>query len=201
MLTGKGVMHSYTHTKKIPPLTHYILEHREEFTGQTYHFVDHNPVELSQLILTIKSYLDLKVPREIYVSYPMAKFGTGILKSVVKGLNRVGIEARLPAEMMFMENFYQTQTLSTEKLKNSSYGLPKPEKSVFTELPRIIEYYITRWEHLNLISAYNVCFFDPLRQTEQFASEPDKLLDAIHTEEIQPLADFEELRETPSTER
>ena len=126
----------------------------------------------------------------------MARLGAGFLRFILKGLNKIGIDARLPAEMMFMENFYQTQTLSTEKLKNSSYGIPDPEKSVFTELPSIIDYYITRWEHLNLISAYNVCFFDPLRQTEQFARAPDKLLEAIHNERIQPLADFEELRES-----
>lgn len=200
LFTSKGILHSYTHTKKIPPFVHYILENREEFSGQTYHFVDHNPVELSELILTIKSYLNLKIPRGIYVSYPMAKLATGFLKSIVKGLNRVGIEAGLPAEMMFMENCYYTQTLSTEKLKRSSYGLPAPDKSVFTELPRIIDYYIARWEHLNLISAYHVCFYDPLKQTEQFAADPTTLLDAIHTEKIPALADFEELRETPDTE-
>ncbi len=195
MLTTRGVMHSYTSTKKIPPFVHYILENRDEFTGQSYHFVDHNPVELGQLILTVKSYLELNIPREIYVTYPMAKFGTGFLRFILKGLNRIGIEARLPAEMMFMENFYKAQTLSTEKLKKSSYGIPDPHKSVFSELPSIIDYYITRWEHLNLISAYNVCFFDPLRQIEQFSAEPEKLLDAIHGERIQPLADFEELRQ------
>ena len=199
MLTGKGIMHSYTSTKKIPPFIHYLIEHREEFTGQTYHFVDHNPVELSQLILTIKSFLEINIPKEIYVSYPMARFGTNCLRFLLKGLNKIGIEARLPAELMFMENFYKTQTLSTEKLKKSSYGIPDPEKSVFTELPSIINYYIARWEHLNLISAYNVCFFDPLKQTEQFAQDPNKLLEAIHSDRIQPLADFEELRDTTTT--
>lgn len=200
MLTGKGIMHSYTSTKKIPPFVHYLIGHREEFTGQTYHFVDHNPVELSQLILTIKSFLEINIPREIYISYPVAKFGINFLRFILKGLNKIGIEARLPAELMFMENFYKTQTLSTEKLKKSSYGIPEPEKSVFTELPAIINYYIDRWEHLNLVSAYNVCFFDPLKQTEQFAQDPNKLLETIHSGEIQPLADFEELRESPPTE-
>lgn len=201
MLTTRGAMHSYTSTKKIPPFVHYIIEHREEFTGQTYHFVDHNPVKLSQLILTIKAFLGINIPREIYVSYPMARFGTNCLRFLLKGLNKIGIEARLPPELMFMENFYQTQTLSTEKLKHSSYGIPDPEKSVFTELPAIIDYYIARWEHLNLISNYNVCFFDPLKQTEQFATDPNKLLEAIHSDRIHPLADFEELRKTEQEER
>jgi hypothetical protein len=67
---------------------------------------------------------------------------------------------------------------------------------VFTELPEIIDYYITRWEHLNLVSAYNVCFIDPLKQTEGFSRSPQHLIEAIHAGAIDPLADFEELRET-----
>lgn len=194
MLTEKGAMHSYTSTKKIPPFVHYILGHRDEFSGQTYHFVDHNPVALNQLILTIKCYLDISIPKEIYISYPFAKFGINVLRYILRGLNKVGIEARLPAEMMFMKDFYQTQTLSSQKLIRSSYGNPDPEHSIFTELPSIIEYYISRCEHLNLISAYNVCSFDPFRQTEQFSEEPENLLTSIHTAKIDPLADFEELR-------
>ena len=195
MLTGKGVMHSYTNTKKIPPFVHYIIENREEFSGQAYHFVDHNPVRLSQLILTIKSYLELSIPKEIYISYPVAKFGINCLKFMLKGLNRVGIEARLPAEMMFMENFYKTQTLSPNRLITSSYGNPDPEKTVFTELPSLIEYYITRWENMNLISSFNPDFYDPANQSDRFANDPENLLDAIQSAQIDPFADFEELRE------
>ncbi len=199
MFTSKGILHSYTHSKKVPPFVHYILERREEFSGQTYHFVDHNPVELSELILTIKSYLNISVPKEFYVSYPVARFVTGFLKKIVKGLNKVGIEARLPAEMMFMENCYYTQTLSTKKLRNSSFGLPTPEKSIFTELPTIVEYYIRRWEHLNLIKEYNICFYDPLKQAQKFSTEPSSLLEEIHSEKIPVLEDFEELREPNPT--
>jgi len=194
MLTGRGIMHSYTSTRKIPPFIHYLIENREEFSGQAYHFVDHNPVELGQLIQTIKCYLDISIPREIYISYPLARFGAGCLRFALKGLNKIGIEARLPAEMMFMDSFYKTQTLSTRKLTESSYGNPDPEHSIFTELPSIIDYYITRWEHLNLVSSYNVCFFDPLRQTDQFTHDPARLVEAIHSGRIDPLADFEQLR-------
>jgi len=143
---------------KIPPFIHYLLENREEFSGQKYHFVDHNPVELSQVILTIKSYLKINIPKEIYISYPMARFSINCLKLILKGLNRIGIEARLPPEMMFMKSFYKTLTLSTEKLRNSSYGIPDREHTVFTGLSSIIEYYITRWEHLNLISSLQRLF-------------------------------------------
>lgn len=195
MFTRKGAMHSYTNTKKIPPFVHYLIENRDEFSGQSYHFVDHNPVQLSQLILTIKSYLELSIPKEIYISYPLARVGIGSLRYILKGLNRVGIEARLPAEMMFMENFYQTQTLSTEKLIRSSYGNPDPENTVFTELPSIIEYYITRWENLNLFTSYNPDFYDPEHRADRFAGDPENLLDAIHKAQIDPFADFEELRE------
>jgi nucleoside-diphosphate-sugar epimerase len=195
IMSNRGVMHSYTDTKKIPPFVHYITEHREEFSGQTYHFVDHNPVELSQLMLTIKSYLELTIPREIYISYPFAKFGTNCLKFLLKGLNRIGIEARLPPETMFMEDFYKTQTLSTKKLRQSSYGNPDPETTIFTRLPSLIEYYIDRWEHLNLVSSYNVDFYDPQKHTGQFSHDPNHLLEAIHKEQIEVFSDFEELRD------
>ena len=198
MLTGRMVRHSYTSNKKIPPFVDYLLAHRDEFSGQTYHFVDEQPVPLSQLILKIKETLGITVPKEIYLSYPLARFGTGILKRVLRGLNRLGIEARLPAEMMFMENFYATQTLSTAKLKQSSYGIPEPEKDIFTELPALLDYYLTRWEHLNLVSAYKACPIDPLKQSEGFAHSPQHLLEAIHSGQIAPLADFEELRQTGS---
>jgi len=199
MMTGRGVKHSYTCCRKIPPFVDYILAHRDEFSGQSYHFVDQEPVELSRLILAIKSALRISVPKEIYLSYPLARFGTNCLKRILRGLNRIGIEARLPAEMMFMENFYATQTLSTAKLQQSSYGLPEPETTVFTELPGLLAYYLTRWEHLNLVTAsYNVCRIDPLKQTDGFCRNPQQLIEAVHSGTIDPLADFEELRQDES---
>ena len=36
---------------------------QEEFGQETYHFVDREPVEMADLVLTIKSYLELKRPR------------------------------------------------------------------------------------------------------------------------------------------
>ena len=195
MLTGKGVKHSYTCTKKIPPFVHYLLNNREEFSGQVYHFVDHKPVELNQLILAIKSHLEISLPKEIYVSYPIAQFGINFLRFILKGLNKIGIEARLPPELMFMESFYKSQTLSTEKLQNTSYGIPEEDQTIFTELPSIIEYYITRWKHLNLVSSYNFHVDDPLQQTELFSDDPEKLLEQIHKGKIEPLADFGKLFE------
>ena len=162
------------------------MTNRREFSGQTYNFVDPNPVSLSQLILTIKSYLELKTPREIYLPYPVAKFGMGIMARLVRLITRLGIEARMPAELMFLKNFYETQTLSADKLRRSSFSDPDPEATIFTELPALIEYYVTRWEHLNLIEPFNKVFFDPRRRAEEFLHTPDHLLQEIHAESDQP---------------
>jgi len=180
MLTQPDVMHSYSNTKKLPPFVHYILEHRQEFSGQIYNFVDPEPVSLSKLILTIKAYLELNTPKEIYVPYYLAKFAKNRLFWLIKKLNRVGIEARVPAELQFLENFYKTQTLSCEKLASSSYGVRERNISVFTSLPSLLEYYLTRWEHLNLLSLNNYEFFDPKRRAELFLQTPDTLLNDIH---------------------
>lgn len=176
MLTGKGVRHSYTHAKKLPPFVHHILENRAEFSGQTYNFVDPEPVELADIILTIKSYLELKVPREIYVPYNMARLGRFALEKVVKVFSGVGVEARMPGELMFLENFYNSQTLSARKLLTSSYQEATSDITVYSKLPDMIQYYLTRWEHLNLISSYNQEFFDPDRSAEEFLHDPAQLL-------------------------
>ncbi|VAW34139.1 hypothetical protein MNBD_DELTA03-835 [hydrothermal vent metagenome] len=194
LMTKPGIMHSYTNAKKIAPFVHYILDHRPEFSKQIYNFADHNPVNLSVLIMTIKSYLQLNLPKEIYIPSSMAQIGRTMLNWLVKKLSIISIETRLPAELMFMENFYQSQTLSVDKLKNSSYGLPLPEKTVFTELPAMIEYYLTRWEHLNLISSYNESFCNPRRLGETFMTNPEKILREAHHNSLEEIDSFNELR-------
>jgi nucleoside-diphosphate-sugar epimerase len=190
MLTKPGVMHSYSNTKKIPPFVHYVLENREEFSGETYHFVDRNPVELRQLILAIKSYLELNRPREIYLPYPLARLGKSCLEFVVHRLNHLGIAGRVPAEVMFLEYFYKTQTLSMEKLKKSSYGDPDFEITVFTELPDLIQYYATRWQHFNLLSSAAKKLFDLNQEVEGFVHGPQELIDAIHSGRINHLGEL-----------
>lgn len=182
MLTKRGVMHSYSNSQKFPYFIHYTLEHRDEFSGQTYNFVDRNPVKLPQIIHTIKSYLELGIPKDIYLPYTVAKIGKKWLELVVYGLSKIGIEARMPAELMFLENFYKTQTLSSKKLRESSFVDPKPEATIFTKLPTLIQYYLTRWEQLNLIKPYNKEFFDPKKKANEFLSSPEKLLEDIHKE-------------------
>jgi len=186
LFTRQGAMHSYSNARKLPYFIAQVLENRAEFSGQTFNFVDKNPVSLSQLILTIKSYLELKTPREIYLPFPVARFGMGIMARLVRLITRLGIEARMPAELIFLRNFYETQTLSSAKLRQSSFRDPDPEATIFTELPELIEYYVTRWEQLNLIEPFNKEFFDPRRRTEEFLHAPDQLLREIQEESTLP---------------
>jgi nucleoside-diphosphate-sugar epimerase len=202
MLTKKkGVLHSYSNASKVPYFIHHVLKNTEEFSGQHYHFVDPAPVDLAQLILTIKAYMNLKTPREIYVPYQVAKNGNNFMSSVIKLFNRIGYKANMPQEMIFLENFYKTQTLSCTKLQNSSFIDPKPQATVFTELPSLIEYYISRWEHLNLFSSFNSKDFssqqsrqkpaDPSEQlAEMFMNTPQELLDTINRDAIKPMKEI-----------
>lgn len=202
MLTKKrGVLHSYSNASKVPYFIHHILKNTEEFSGNHYHFVDPSPVELSELILTIKAYMNLKTPREIYIPYPVAKAGNNFMTWVIKAFNRIGYKAHMPAEMIFLENFYKTQTLSCRKLKDSSFVDPDPDATVFTELPSLIEYYIARWEHLNLFSSFSSKKFGsvhgvktepgPAEQVaETFIESPRKLLETMHEDGIKPLKEI-----------
>jgi nucleoside-diphosphate-sugar epimerase len=202
MLTKKkGVLHSYSNASKVPYFIHHILKNKDEFSGKHYHFVDPEPVDLAQLILTIKAYMNLKTPREIYIPYRLAKAGNNFMNLVIKFFNRIGYKVHVPAEMIFLENFYMTQTLSCEKLKNSSFIDPNPEATIFTELPYLIKYYIARWEHLNMFSSFSSKKFssthgnkkmpDPASQiAETFINSPSKLLDTIHKKGIGPLKEI-----------
>jgi nucleoside-diphosphate-sugar epimerase len=202
MLTKKkGVLHSYSNASKVPYFIHHILKNKDEFSGKHYHFVDPEPVDLAQLILTIKAYMNLKTPREIYIPYRLAKAGNNFMNLVIKFFNRIGYKVHVPAEMIFLENFYKTQTLSCKKLKNSSFVDPNPEATIFTELPFLIKYYIGRWEHLNMFSSFSSKKFssthgtkkmpDPASQiAETFINSPSKLLDTIHKKGIGPLKEI-----------
>jgi nucleoside-diphosphate-sugar epimerase len=202
MLTKKkGVLHSYSNASKVPYFIHHILKNREEFSGKHFHFVDPEPVDLAKLILTIKAYMNLKTPREIYIPYPVAKAGNNFMTWAIKLFNRIGYKAHMPAEMIFLENFYKTQTLSCEKLKKSSFIDPNPQATVFSELPSLIEYYLARWEHLNLFSSFNSTDFNVSRSikkkigpaeeiAEIFKTSPTKVLDTIQNDGIGPLKEI-----------
>ena len=195
LFTSESVCHSYSNAKKIPYFIRHILLNRNECSGRIFHFVDPETVPLSQLILTIRNYLGLKRPKEIYLPYPIANFGAGCLGKMVKILGKIGIDARMPPELMFMRNFYESQTLSSEKLISSNFTDPFPDETVYSQLPDIIEYYLTRWEQLNLITPYDKEFFDPQKLAEDFHTSPQSLLADIHQQKIDPFLKFKETRE------
>lgn len=193
LFTGKGVRHSYSNAKKLPYFVYHILQNREEFSGQAYHFIDPQPVELAELVLTIKEYLKVTKPRKIFMPLPMARVGLGGLKILQKMLIPLGIETKLPAELIFLDKCYKSQTLSSVKLEASSYKDPWPEETIYRKLPEIINYYISRWEHLNLIEGFSRDSLGPRKQVEDFSNNPETLLRSIHDEEIMPFGEFGDL--------
>lgn len=195
LLTRPGIKHSYTHTDKIPPFVHHILENRNEFSGQTYHFVDPEPVELSGLILSIKQSLQVKRPRQIYVPYPFARLGRYSLNLILRLLRPLGFDGRLPQELMFLDKFYQSQILSVDKLAKSSFGILGREINVFTELSDIISYYVTRWQHLNLIPLINRDLLFTSPGTGAFENDPEELVKGLHSGKYKYLSDYDSLNQ------
>jgi nucleoside-diphosphate-sugar epimerase len=186
-LTAKGIHHSYTNSKKLPYFIHHTLQNRAEFSGQLFNFIDSEPVELVHLIKTIKNFLGVKKPRNIFLPLPIAAFGAKAIKVLLKNLLRVGIDAKMPAELLFLNQFYKTQTLDPAKLKNTSFTDPWPKETIYSKLPEIIEYYITRWEHHNLISGFNDDFYEPQKDVQQFIADPQRLLQKNHKDDLMPL--------------
>lgn len=199
-LTAKGVRHSYSNAKKVPHFVHHALRNRGEFSGQFYNFVDPEPVELVNLIQTIKNYLIVSRPKNIFLPLPVAKFGANTLKVLLKILLQIGIETKMPAELMFLDQFYKTQTLDGSKLRRSSFTDQWPEETIYSKLPEIIQYYLTRWEHHNLLSGFGDDFFDPHGEVQQFIDQPQQLLQHIHDEKTKPFGEFTTLsRESINT--
>ena len=180
LFTQKGAIHSYSNSRKLPYLVHHMLTHREEFSGQTYHFVDPEPVELAHLILTIRDQLNLKRPKELYIPYSVAGFGQKGARIFSRMLTKLGLKATLPAELMFLSSFYKTQTLSCKKLDASSFEDPFPNETVYTRLPEMITYYLTRWTQENLISNYDDRLNFETTIKKDFDERPEALLKDIH---------------------
>lgn len=189
VITKKGAYHSYSNARKLPYFVHHVLDHREEFSGEIYHFVDREPVELATLICTIRSYLELKRPYNVYPPQNLVKVGKYLLEKLAGMLDWVGISIDLPSELVFLENFYKTQTLSNKKLQNSSFPDPFPEETIFSLLPDMVIYYLTRWGHLNLISTFNEEYFGYNELEIDFQSFPRHLLDSMHSDSIAPYYD------------
>ena len=188
LFTKKGCRHSYSNSRKIPYLIHHMLDHREEFGGQTYHFVDREPVELADLILTIRSHLQLKRPRRIFVPYSLARTGKKSVQVILRLLTKIGLKATLPPELMFLGAFYRTQTLSCEKLSSSSFVDPMPEETVYTRLTDMIPYYLSRWTHQNLITTFDEKIEFDQQIREDFMHNPAALIESIHKDATAPFA-------------
>ena len=110
-----------------------------------------------------------------------------------------GIVSRLPPEYMFLRDMYRHQTLSSEKLERSSFVDPAPEEDIYTRLPSLIIYYLTRWGHLNLITRYkNEFFADNLE--EEFLYHPEWLLQNIHKDSIAPFPELAEAADEESSD-
>jgi GlcNAc-P-P-Und epimerase len=199
LFTKKGIMHSYTNARKLPYFVHHVLNHRQEFTGRTYHFVDREPVELVDLILTLKSYLQVKTPAEIYIPYPVAKVGKKVLTTLLRLLGKIGLKATLPPELMFLDNFYKSQTLSNRRLHESSFIDPFPRETIYTRLPELVIYYLTRWSHQNLITTYDEEMRIPFFLDREFVHSPDLLLRSIHEDSTKPFSDMTNRTETPAS--
>ncbi len=190
LFTRKNTLHSYSNSRKLPYLIHHMLENRAEFSKKTYHFVDKNPVDLATLILTIKSYLHLSQPKEIYIPYWIANLGKNSLSILLRILRRVGLKATMPPELMFLDSFYKPQTLCSDRLSNSSFIDPMPEESIFTRLPELVIYYLTRWSHENLISTYNEDRMIEKPMEQIFLHNPQQLINDMHARGLGPFQDM-----------
>ncbi len=190
LFTRKETYHSYSNSRKLPYFVHHMLKHRDEFSGKTYHFVDKDPVELANLILTIKSFLNLSTPKEIYIPYQLASMGKKGLAVLLRILRKFGLKATLPPELIFLDSFYKTQTLSARRLLDSSFVDPLPDETIFTRLPDLVVYYLTRWSHQNLITTYDENLTDSLCIDEDFQKKPLELLESIHGEATRPFHDL-----------
>jgi nucleoside-diphosphate-sugar epimerase len=194
LFTRKGVLHSYSNCRRLPFFIHHILENREEFSGKAYNFADRQPVDLANLILTIKSYLQLSSPREIYVPYPLARIGRDCVALLLRVLRKVGLKADLPPELIFIGHFYKTQTLCTRRLQESSFIDPFPGETVYTRLPEMVIYYLTRWSHQNLISTYNEEIMADRSIEEDFQQRPEDLLVSVQLDSTSPFHDILQTR-------
>jgi len=85
--------------------------------------------------------------------------------------------------------------LSVEKLRRSSFGVPNPQVTVFSELPDIVQYYMGRWQNLNLISPVDKDLQITSPGTQMFLNDPQALLEGLHNGSYKYLADYDSLQE------
>lgn len=68
-----------------------------------------------------------------------------------------------------------------------------PEETIYTKLPELVIYYLTRWTHQNLISTYNEVIPHPNSMAHEFEQSPQELLNMIHSDSISPFLDLSDL--------
>ena len=190
LFTKKNTKHSYSNARKLPYFIHHMLEHRQEFSGGIYHFADKEPVDLTTLIMTIRSYLNLNQPKKIYIPFWLANSGKNAVEVILKILRRFGLKASMPPELMFLDNFYKPQTLNCDKMLKSSFVDPMPDETIFTRLPDLVVYYLTRWSHENQITTFRECMDVEKSVATIFATSPQRLLDEKHREGVGPFPDL-----------
>lgn len=183
LLTKKKVKHSYSNVRKIGPFVRHLLLHRQESRRQVYNFADAEPVELAALILTVKKMMGLTTPKAIYVPLTWAKMGKSTVSWLIAKLTRIGIEAKMPGEIQFLEQFYESQTMDVHKVACTTFEDPFPGETILSRLPALIEYYVDRWEKRNLLHTFNAEFYsDEEHRVGQFQTDPERLLEEIHME-------------------
>ena len=136
--------------------------------------------------MTIKGFLQLKSPRNVYVPYPVARTGKKSIQVILRMLTKVGLKANLPPELMFLGAFYRTQTISSEKLDNSSFVDPMPNETVYTRLADMIPYYLTCWSRQNLITTFEEKVDFDGQIHEEFKNNPTALLKSIQRDATTP---------------
>ncbi len=82
---------------------------------------------------------------------------------------------------MFLESFYQNQTLSSAKIRQSSFVDPDPHQTIFSLLPDITSYYLTRWTEQNLITGRDLELSQEETYDQTFRHAPSRLIDVIHS--------------------
>jgi hypothetical protein len=130
--------------------------------------------------MTIRSYLDLSLPKQVYIPYWLANIGKTGVEYILKALRRCGLRATMPPELMFLDNFYKPQTLCIDKLASTSFVDPMPDETIFTRLPEMLIYYLTRWSHENLITSFRECGENEKSIASTFANNPQSLIAQVH---------------------
>jgi len=111
---------------------------------------------------------------------------------VLTGVRTLRIQAAIPPEMMILDNLYNPQTLSAEKLNNSSFVDPLPEETIVTRRPELVIYSLWRWTHENLITTFKD-ILDEESVEDIFKQDPGRLLKLIHAQGLEPFYDLKSL--------